>query len=70
MFIIKRDECDILQQRINKLEALVLNYKSDIESYQEQTQTFANFKDENTCLNPLIFWSGYIAAVFIGKLIF
>merc|ERR1711970_834330 len=59
-----RDENDKLVRRINQLEALVLDYNIDIESFQEQVDQHA-FKSDNTCLNPLVFWSGYILAVII-----
>ena len=61
-----QNENDKLVRRINQLEALVLDYKIDIESFQEQIDDHATFISNNTCLNPLVFWSGYILAVLIG----
>ena len=56
-----------LQERIHQLENKSLRYEHHVNNYQDQVKEFATFKANKTCLDPIIFWSGYAAAILIGK---
>ena len=55
-----------LEQFIEEQSQAASEAENHIRNYQGKVAKHAQFVAENTCLDPLIFWSGYLLAVVIG----
>merc|ERR1712223_112831 len=54
-----------LEQIIEGQSIAASEAENHIRNYQGKVAKHAQFVAENTCLDPLIFWSGYLLAVII-----